>query len=793
MTPILYSAAETAFASNGLGRLTNCIECVVTEERNGVYECRFSYPINGVHYAYIDIGCYIGATHDDAGDVQPFEIYAKSAPIDGIVTFYARHLSYKLSNIIVDPFTASNISDALAGFTTENINTNPFTFWTDKTTIAPFEVPAPSSVRGVMGGVAGSILDVYGGEYEFDKWVVKLHASRGTSSGVTIRYAKNLSNLVQDKDAGGIYNAVVPYWRSEVDGTVVLVTLPEKMVTATGVTNPRPVVLDLSTELQDQPTEAELRAAAQAHLADKTPWLATENIKVDFVQLWQTTEYAGVANLQRVKLCDTVDVIYTALGVTAHGIKVIKTVYDVLANKYSSIELGTPQASFGDVISADTSAQLQKTQGKMQGFFDTAIKEATDLLTGANGGHVVIKRDANGEPQEILIMDTDSELTATNILRINLNGIGFSTDGGSSYTTAWTINGAFVADFITTGTLRAIMIEGPTADTFWNLTSGVFQSSGVHTLTGYIETAEGVITPITYDVTTKTRLDGGELTVVGHKTGETDTVFTDAGLQSNDLDYDFYEQLPGDIPNSSLAYPHGGLIARGSRITSFGGAGDNQHDTDVDNVDYNPRGELTPDYLELGRVENPTFADGVMEGQSYPHTVDRNILRVSGGWVERREAILFKKYYDHFQDYIGHARDYHEAPIICRPAWDIVPGETVTISTVYLIGLLNNAKTQIFLSLPLARPFSEDVQSVTIAGKVHSRQGSTVQTNNTDFDSGIDGTGYDYAANFDISKDCCLSFRLHKWDNSWSGTGYGLCFVTLSNVEITAYDYDVYA
>ena len=331
MTPILYSAAETAFTSNGLGRLTDTIEALVTEERNGLYELELRYPVNGRHYAEIQEGCYIGCVHDDDGDIQPFEVYRRSAVINGTVTFFCRHISYKLSNVILDPFTASSVSGALSNFTSKAINTNNFTFWTDKTTAAAFKLSAPASVRAVMGGVEGSILDVYGGEWDYDKFTVKLYAHRGTASGVSIRYGKNLTDLTQVLDASEIHNAVVPYWLQEDDSGTTLVTLPEKIIKAAGVSTPRPIALDLTLEFDSKPTVAQLRSKAQEYLTDASIQAPTENITVDFVQLWQTTEFENIANLQRVRLCDTVDVIYPALGLTRSGVKVIKVVYDVLA------------------------------------------------------------------------------------------------------------------------------------------------------------------------------------------------------------------------------------------------------------------------------------------------------------------------------------------------------------------------------------------------------------------------------------------------------------------------------
>lgn len=711
MIPILYDYTETEFRSNGIGRLVDCIRCIVTEERNGPYECEFVYPITGRHYQDISEGRIIACTHDDDGDVQPFIIYRRSAPMDGQVTFNARHLSYRLSNVIVDPFTANNVQDALAGLASHAVGSNPFTFWTDKATRADFTVSVPSSVRSLLGGVEGSLLDVYGGEWEFDKWTIKLHGSRGVNRGVTIRYGKNLSDLSQTVDAGSLYNAIVPYWASEVDGVQTLVTLPEKIVSATGVTDPKPVVMDLSTEFPEEPTQAQLRTFAQQYLTEHKPWIPSENIVVDFIQLWQTTEYAAVANLQKVRLCDTVDVLYPALGVTATGIRVIKTVYNVLADRYDRMELGQPQVTFGETLTANIDREVSKATAGVQTMLDAAISTATDLITGGKGGHLVIGRDVNGRPNELLILDTDSILTATNILRINMSGIGFSTDGGATYSTAWTLDGRFVADFITTGTLRAIMIQGPTADTYWNLVSGDFQNAGSTRVTAQVETAEGTYSPVTYDVTHKTRIADGKLSMRGSHDGGTEIPYMELGIAAEGMDYEFYEGIAGS--DRSASYPYAGLALYGDTVKGLGGV---NYQYDGTEITYNPMSKLTPDYLILGGAENVSRAG---------YHPDRNNLKLQSGWGNYEDSIVHTSYYTWDETPSGTRRQFHDA-IKRRPCWEYVPGDSLYLDSakiprIVACGYLTDSRVTVWCQIPLTRPISPDVKFLDIYADMKAR------------------------------------------------------------------------
>lgn len=484
MRPILYPGDETLFTSEGRGRLADCTRCIVTEERNGIYLCEFDYPVTGPMYAALLEGGIVGVIHDDNHDIQPFDIYGHTAPLDGVVTFYASHISYRLSNIILKPMTADSCANALAAFQTQTYNRNPFTFWTDKAVTGAWKNEVPSSVKACLGGQSGSILDVYGkGEYQFDRWTVRLYTNRGNDNGVSIRYGVNLTELTEDVDASEMYTAAAPYWKSS-DGSVV-VTLPEGFVVAGEVpvkyypwTNETgeiittedgtpiefavaqivPVTMDLSEAFQDAPTVAQLRAAAQSRLNNSEAWLPKRNITISFVDLAHTEDYKDVAALQRVSLCDRVNVYCGPLGVTAAKVQVVRVVYNVLTEQYDEMELGQPRTNFADTIMARVE-ELVAGYPSMD-VLEGAIDSATRQITGATNSHVKFVYDANGGLQEILIMDTEDIATAKKVWRWNSGGLGYSSNGyAGPYGLAITQDGAIVADFITTGKLNANVIE----------------------------------------------------------------------------------------------------------------------------------------------------------------------------------------------------------------------------------------------------------------------------------------------------------------------------------------------
>lgn len=469
MIPVLYSPDETDFTSNGLGLLNDAIECTVEEERNGIYQLHMEYPVDGVHFSEIEEMSIIKAVPADGKPAQPFDVYRISAPLNGRVEIDARHISQRLSKNTVMPFTSTSVTDAFLQIKNKCVEQDDFVYWTDKTSSGTMKITAPRSVRAALGGSEGSILDSFGGgDYEWDGFTVKLWADRGFDKGVTLRYGKNITDISQERNIENTVTGIVPFWKgNSSEGTETVVTLTEEAVYAQNAGNypySRTIPVDLSEKFQSQPTEAQLRSAAQSYITSNKIGVPPVSIDVSFVPLWQTEEYKNIANLERVNLCDTVTVEFEKLGISAKA-KVIKTEYNVLKDRYDSISLGDARTSFSDSISEKISstANAIKQSIPKESVFRQIVNEQTQKITGGLGGHVVMTLNADDEPQEILIMDTDDVQTAVNVIRINQAGIGFSTNGyNGPFQSAWTIDGLFNADFIATGHLLANFIQGGT-------------------------------------------------------------------------------------------------------------------------------------------------------------------------------------------------------------------------------------------------------------------------------------------------------------------------------------------
>lgn len=459
--PILYPSTATEFNNNGLGILSDCVSCYVTEEANGAFELEMEYKSGGIHAENITDRSIIKAKADQYREPQLFRVYAQNKTLTGSVRVYAEHISYDLSGIPVKPFVAGNAPAALSGLSSNAVVDCPFEFWTDKGTKAEFSVPVPSSIRSRLGGVAGSILDVYGGEYEWDNFTVKLHNNRGADRGVQIRYGKNLTDFKQDQNCSAVYTGIYPYWK-DMEGN--LMELTEKIVSAPGTYDfVRIKTIDFSMEFQEKPTEEQLRAYTERYIENNDIGIPKVSFEVSFSQLNQSDEYKNLKLLERVSLFDTVSVIFKRMNVSAKA-KVVKTVYNVLLDRMESVTLGSVRSNIADtIVNQNNEIASKPNQTTIDQAMKTTLEQAREVATEwlTNGkGYAYFRKDDMGNIIDILFLDTPDIETAVNVLRVGQSGIGFSHNGvNGPYESAWTIDGKFNADFITVGTLYGILIK----------------------------------------------------------------------------------------------------------------------------------------------------------------------------------------------------------------------------------------------------------------------------------------------------------------------------------------------
>ena len=484
MIPILFNETATDFTTFGIGVLRECTSCEVTEERNGSFELTLKYPTSGDLFSYLKNERIIVAKPNDLSKNQAFRIYKVTTPLKGEVNVYAQHISYDLATIGVMPFDIENASPkyAMDQVLLHSSIPNNFSFQSDYLTVKQFKVSKPVSIRSLLGGSEGSILDSWGGEYEWDNFKIKHHTHRGSDNGVVIAYGKNLTKLEHESDITDIYTHILPYGVIKDDNDKeTVVTLPECVLplTSTILKNGKVYIRDFTDDFKEDEriTEYELRTKANVWIKNHPLGVENSSIEVSFEPLWNQSEYAAIH--ERLSLCDTVTVKHSNLGVTAK-MKVVKTVYDSLKEKYKSITLGTLKASLTSKINdlENVVTETKKSVDRLPSLLNSAIDSATKQITGNTGGSVVLHSNSNGTPYELLIMDTEDINSAVNVWRWNLGGLGFSSHGyNGPYETAVTGDGAIVADFITAGSLVANIIKAGTlssndGSSYWNLESG---------------------------------------------------------------------------------------------------------------------------------------------------------------------------------------------------------------------------------------------------------------------------------------------------------------------------------
>lgn len=457
------------YTGNGLGGLPDALEAIVTHEINGQYELFLRYPVTGLHYDELLSGRIIMAAPDDLTDEQPFRIYRITKPLNGIVSVYARHLCYDLQGIVVEPFTAGSLTEAFQTIPTVCTPSSPITLSTTRSVASGITLTEPRPLWKLLGGQEGSLLDVYGGEWDFDKDEAKLVTTLGADRGVNIRYGKNMTEMEQDATIESSYSGVYPYWYDEESNT--LVTLPEKYVTVAGaVVSDRVMILDCSSDFENAPTEAQLRARANAYITANSVGNVKASWKISFVDTKDLP-------FDKVMLGDTLHVYYERLDVNATA-RAVKTEYDVLSGRYKSITVGRVKQNLASII-VENQEKTESEIAQVKSDLETAVDDATDFIRNG-AGYMRFIYNSSDELQEIVSLDDPDITQATKVWRWNNGGFGFSSTGyNGTYDLAITQNGAIVADFITAGTLnanviRAGILQDAAGKNSWNMQTGAF-------------------------------------------------------------------------------------------------------------------------------------------------------------------------------------------------------------------------------------------------------------------------------------------------------------------------------
>ena len=365
--PILYKANETNFEHLGVSVLSDASKCYVSREKNGIYILEFDYPVNGKDVDKIKEGMYIKSDAGYRTKNQRFVI-SKITKTQNEFKIYCQHISQVKTtmNAIRPDITVTSVSaiGALRAWRDNLLDSREeFFVQSDISTLnsTTWKVENIENARDALGGKAGSILDVWGGEYEFDNLNITLHRSMGIDNPTIIAYGKNLLDLEQEQSILETYTSVFPFKKYTDDNNrEQLITLPEILLDSTHLnkfTHRRILKVDFSSD-ENLKTVEQLRSKAKSYIKSNNVGVPKTNLKINYQDLSKVEGVFDNPALEQIDLCDRLKVYYNELGILNENAKVVKVIWDVILEENHEIEVGDSRSSFTD----STSAKLESLQ-----------------------------------------------------------------------------------------------------------------------------------------------------------------------------------------------------------------------------------------------------------------------------------------------------------------------------------------------------------------------------------------------------------------------------------------------
>lgn len=410
MRPILFNKNETVFDTYGLGEL-NVTKGTVTRERNGNYTLYTEIPVNDPMVSILQKEMKLKADAGLRTKNQTFEISRIVKDSSNIVKIYGQHISHKLEymairNGVVLNGTAFN---ALSLWRGALIGDYRFNVWSDIQTSATttLTIDKVTNARLALGGVEGSILDIWGGEYEFDNMTVRLHKQLGRTAPTVLEYGRNILSAETDETIEDAYTSVLPfstYTPEKTEGDTsdsqpdpITVTIPENYVDSKYkalYAHRRIKVIDFSSEFSTDskkksiPTADKLRKLASDYMERNAIGKPKINSKIEYVDLAKTLDYADRAWIEELELCDIVPVYYPQIGLTDETAKVTTITYDFVNERNASVEFGEIGTNVRATMQSGLAGKVDEI-AKAQQNFENSLP---DYLLNAQGNKVWYNR-----------------------------------------------------------------------------------------------------------------------------------------------------------------------------------------------------------------------------------------------------------------------------------------------------------------------------------------------------------------------------------------------------------------
>nr|DAY11810.1 MAG TPA: tail protein [Caudoviricetes sp.] len=380
MNPVLYKADERSFRTFGLGEISDAYKVTVTRERNGNYDLYIKYPVNGRFASVFKEEMKIKSDAGKRTKWQTFEINRIVKNSSEHIEIYARHISMRTSDLALRPIVRAsqvNAETALRLWKDNLVGDDVFDVRSDIRTLGniSWEVDKVGSARKALGGVSGSILDVFGGEYEFDNNLIILHQQMGRKAPTVLEYGRNLLSVEEERLLDGNYTSIYPFARytpssngssersSNEESREVLVTLPEHILDSPYLrlyAKRRISLVDFSSKFDDKhpPTAEKLRSLGQSYIKTNNIGAPKISTEVSYVDLSHTLDYQDFGVMEEVELCDIIPLYYPQFDITTTTEKVVKVVYDVYTDSNEEITLGTIGQSLSSSMTAGIADRL---------------------------------------------------------------------------------------------------------------------------------------------------------------------------------------------------------------------------------------------------------------------------------------------------------------------------------------------------------------------------------------------------------------------------------------------------
>lgn len=375
MIPRIYDNSFTTYESNGLGLLVDAISCQVEEESNGDFELTLVYPSDGSFFYALKQDNLIKADASDSLKGQLFRIDTISKPLDGQVTVYAKHISFDLAkNSLNEDINERNINCENAGkhMLQSSDADSRFTIESNIEMLGNYSMDRKTDCLSAIAGTRGSLIDTFGNGPKLlrDNFTISVLNRRGKDDNTLIAYKKNITGFTLEEDYSEIINVIKPYatyTEDEVEKTLYIDEIGVKSSRYVEGDIVKSQWIDFSDKFDkdEAPTKEKLKNLAEKYFNDNSCDLPKMTYKIEFQPLSQTEEYKedGLYELEHIGMDDSVYIVNGKYGIRDQA-RVIKTTYNVLAEKYISIELGDPKTTLGSIINKSNDDTVTKDEVK---------------------------------------------------------------------------------------------------------------------------------------------------------------------------------------------------------------------------------------------------------------------------------------------------------------------------------------------------------------------------------------------------------------------------------------------